>query len=140
MNGWQIVDGRAVFLTGSGDGVELEEVYDSRTPIQLAYAARESLHSLIRAARPASSTPTDERMTDLAFIRCHRVDFHDAHPHAGRTCPGVRPFALRSHADPHPCVCGRERNEHDYEGRDADGHDQWGPCPDSDCTDYEAAP
>lgn len=52
---WQIGDdGRAVWLTADGDGVELEEVYDPRTPPELRIPATRDLHRLIRAAKSPS--------------------------------------------------------------------------------------
>lgn len=47
---WQVIEGRAVWLTEGGDGVELEEVYDLRTPPELRIPAARDLHAMIRRA------------------------------------------------------------------------------------------
>ena len=41
----------AVYMTDGGDGVELGEVYDPRTPPSLRWAARRALHRLIIEAQ-----------------------------------------------------------------------------------------
>lgn len=90
--GWQIdtETGKPVFITSSGDGVEIEELYDPRTPHRLRYAAQHALVSIIRLAWPRPAADESEirwlfkrALEEQAFLATSgRITFGDGEPDA----------------------------------------------------------